>query len=78
MVRATSEVRSAFQDGSPIGFQRVSSLKYLSAVIQEALRLFPPTAEDLPRMTPPGGQSICNLWVPGGVSSNLFDADPSN
>lgn len=76
MLRATSEVRSAFQDGIPIDIQSVSSLKYLSAVIQEALRLFPPVPEGLPRVVPPGGQSICDLWVPGGVSPNSTDADP--
>lgn len=76
MLRATSEVRSAFQDGISIDIQSVNSLKYLSAVIQEALRLFPPVPEGLPRVVPPGGQSICDLWVPGGVSPNSTDADP--
>ena len=75
MMRATSEVRNAFQDGTPIDIQNVSSLKYLSAVIQEALRLFPPVPEGLPRVTPPGGQRICDLWIPGGVSRNSIGAD---
>ena len=70
MVRATSEVRDAFQDSSSIDIQSVSSLKYLSAVINEALRLFPPVPEGLPRVTPLEGQSICDLWIPGGVSWN--------
>ena len=76
MVRATSEVRNAFQDGTPIDIRSVSSLKYLSAVITEALRLFPPVPEGLPRVTPAEGQSICNLWIPGGVSRTLIDANP--
>ena len=67
MVRATGEVRNAFDDETLIDFQSVSNLKYLSAVIDEALRLFPPVPEGLPRVTPPGGQLICDYWVPGGV-----------
>ena len=74
--RATSEVRNAFQDGSPIDIQSVSNLKYLSAVIQEALRLFPPVPEGLPRVTPLEGQKICDLWIPGGVSRNSVYANP--
>lgn len=67
MVRATSEVRSAFQNGTAIDIQSVSNLEYLSAVINEALRLFPPVPEGLPRVTPPEGQSICDRWIPGGT-----------
>ena len=68
MVRATSEVRNAFEDEISINIQSVGNLKYLSAVIDEALRLFPPVPEGLPRVTPPEGQYICDRWVPGGVS----------
>ena len=76
MVRATGEVRNAFDDGTSIDFQSVSNLKYLCAVIDEALRLFPPVPEGLPRVTPPGGQVICDFWVPGGVSLNSIHANP--
>ena len=76
MVRAKGEVRNAFDDGTSIDFQSVSNLKYLCAVIDEALRLFPPVPEGLPRVTPPGGQVICNHWVPGGVSLNSVHANP--
>ena len=69
MTRVTSEIRKAFDDESSIDIQSVSSLKYLSAVIDEALRLFPPVPEGLPRVTPPEGVNICGYWVPGGVSS---------
>ena len=76
MVRAMGEVRKAFDDGTSIDFKSVSNLKYLCAVIDEALRLFPPVPEGLPRVTPPGGQVICDHWVPGGVSLNSSHANP--
>ena len=67
MERLVNEVRSAFEDAVSIDIQGVTKLKYLSAVIDEALRLFPPVPEGLPRVTPPEGQNICNHWIPGGV-----------
>ena len=76
MMHATEEVRNAFDDETSIDFQSVSNLKYLCAVIDEALRLFPPVPEGLPRVTPPGGQSICDHWVPGGVGFNSIHGSP--
>ena len=72
MKRLVNEVRSAFENGASINIQGVSKLKYLSAVIDEALRLFPPVPEGLPRVTPPEGQNICNHWIPGGVRLDSF------
>ena len=59
MAQATNEVRSAFGDEGSIDIQSVSHLKYLSAVIDEALRLFRPVPEGLPRVVPPEGESVC-------------------
>ena len=70
MAKATDEVRETFKDGSSIDIQGVSELKFLSAVIDEALRLFPPVPEGLPRVAPSEGQFICGHWIPGGVSIN--------
>lgn len=68
MVALKQEIRKTFDDESMITIQRVSHLHYLTACIQEALRVFPPIPEGLPRVVSPAGENICGRWVPGGVS----------
>ena len=72
--RLTNELREMFRNESDICLDMISDYKYLSAVIQESLRLFPPIPEGLPRIVPPEGARICGHSVPGGVSSttNVF------
>ena len=48
-------------------FQNIASLKYLSAVIEEALRVYPPFVTSLSRIVPKGGAFIDGRYVPGGV-----------
>ena len=67
MEQLCKEVREAFSDESQITIQAVSRLQYMTACIQEALRLFPPIPEGLPRVVPAEGEDICGRWVPGGV-----------
>lgn len=67
--KVVDEVRNAFQDQSEITIEAVRKLQYLSAVIWEALRLYPPTPSTLPRVVPEGGQEIDGTFVPGGVSA---------
>ena len=68
MLRAVNEVRSKFDNEEAVCIQSVNSLVYLSAVLNEALRLYPAVPEGLPRVTPPSGCIISGNWVPGGVS----------
>ncbi|KAI9667990.1 MAG: hypothetical protein M1821_000810 [Bathelium mastoideum] len=64
--RLTAEVRQCFSNEHQMSFQNLAQLEYLSACIQEALRLFPPIPEGLPRIVPPGGEMISGYWIPGG------------
>ncbi|RKP33896.1 cytochrome P450, partial [Dimargaris cristalligena] len=41
-------------------------LPYLEAVIQEALRFYPPAATAIPRIIPPEGLTIGSYFIPGG------------
>lgn len=61
------EIRSAFNNDSEITLAGVNSLEYLSAVLDEALRLYPPGANNHPRLTPPQGATICGQFIPGGT-----------
>ncbi|KAK8099747.1 uncharacterized protein PG998_012988 [Apiospora kogelbergensis] len=50
----------------PRVLQRVTeeSLKYMIAVLDETLRIFPPVPVPVPRVTPPGGRMICGEFIP--------------
>jgi cytochrome P450 len=69
--RVTEEVRSAFAIESDIKIASTGKLPYLNAVINEGLRIAPPSAIGVPRVVPKGGDTICGQWVPEGVSTNL-------
>jgi hypothetical protein len=45
---------------------------YLTAVIHETLRIFPPVPIGMPRITPKGGGMVAGVWVPGGVGAISF------
>lgn len=44
----------------------LDSLPYLDALLQEALRLWAPGTQSLPRFVPAGGREIDGYFVPGG------------
>lgn len=62
------EVHSTFERYNDIGASSTAALPYLNAVIQEALRMFPPLPLGLPRLVPPGGAIVDGHVVPEGVS----------
>lgn len=68
MRKAVEEIRGTFKSESEIDFETVRQLKYLAAMVSEALRMYPPFPEGLPRMAPRDGAEICGRFVPGGVS----------
>lgn len=68
MKRAQDEVRSAFRDETDIKVTRVAYLEYLTAVIQEGLRMAPAAPIGPPRVTPREGALILGHPVPGNVS----------
>ncbi|KAI0192142.1 cytochrome P450 monooxygenase-like protein [Astrocystis sublimbata] len=60
-----NEVRSAFTSIDQITGDSTSGLEYLSGVIEEGLRMFPPVTTSLPRHSP--GAVIDGHYVPSGV-----------
>ena len=66
--KLTDEIRGKFEDESLLTAHNLAAAPYLTACIEEAMRLVPPVPEGLPRITPPEGEYICGQWVPGGVS----------
>jgi cytochrome P450 len=66
-----AEVRGAFKDEDEITITSVNNLPYLLAVLEEALRLYPPLPVSLSRVTPPAGATVCGYYVPGGVRTSF-------
>ncbi len=69
-----SEIRGAFKFYDDINAQRAQQLRYLQAVINEGLRIFPPNPQGSPRISP--GFELHGRYVPEGVS-HLFIASVS-
>lgn len=66
--RLVREVRGAFVGVDDIKWEKVRNLRYLDATINEALRLFPPSAASQQRIVPPGGATIDGYYVPQGMT----------
>ena len=62
------EIRQTFPKDDGITLSNLEKLPYLSAVIQEGLRLCPPVPTILPRLAPQQGDRVSETWLPGGVS----------
>lgn len=67
LYKLSEEIRRSFQDTSEINAKSVKELPYLSAVIEEGLRLCPPVPLGMPRVVPAEGAEISGQWLPGGV-----------
>ena len=66
--KLVSEVRSHFQSETEISAATVKSLSYLTAVLQEALRLCPPTPDSMRRAIPNGGATIAGNYLSEGIT----------
>ena len=71
MARITNEIRIRFPDEAIITIQELNEMEFLNACLNEALRIFPPLAEGLPRIAPPEGATISGEWIPGDVGLPL-------
>ncbi|KAJ5037690.1 cytochrome P450 monooxygenase-like protein, partial [Bipolaris maydis] len=74
-----NEIRSSFARYEDITAATTIPLKYLKAVIKEAMRIYPPLPFALPRVVPPGGCTVDGHFIPGGtvVSTSTFAASMS-
>lgn len=68
MQRLIAEVRDTFKSEADINSKSVPQLKYLTAVINESLRLYPSTPGLPACRVPQGGSIVSGHWVAGNVS----------
>jgi len=64
------EVRSRFKSSSEIT-SVAATFPYLSAVIHEILRMYPPVPFGMPRIVPEGGETVDGFFVPGGTTVSV-------
>lgn len=72
LAKLTEEVRSCFSSEGEITLLSVQKLKYMLAVLDETLRLYPPVPGSAPRVVPAGGNIVCEKWVPEGTVVNMW------
>lgn len=70
--RLAQEIRSSFASEEDITLVSVGRLPYLQAVLEEALRTYPPVAGQLARCVPQGGAVICGFFVPEKTSVSCW------
>ncbi|KAH7306093.1 cytochrome P450 [Rhexocercosporidium sp. MPI-PUGE-AT-0058] len=69
MKKLVHEIRTTFEAEDEITQISVGKLRYQSAVLEEALRIQPPTPMGLPRVvTKSGGDTIGGHWIPQGTT----------
>jgi cytochrome P450 len=67
----TDEIREAFKTNEDITLTNTIQLKYLNAVIEEGLRIYPPVPGNNPRLIPKGGATILGEHLPEGTSVSI-------
>ncbi|EGZ76753.1 cytochrome P450 [Neurospora tetrasperma FGSC 2509] len=65
--RVTQEVRSSFKSVEEIDISSVNKLTYMLAVLNEAMRLYPPVTSLTARIVPRGGAHVLGEYLPEGT-----------
>ncbi|KAI0472507.1 cytochrome P450 ClCP1 [Xylaria cf. heliscus] len=61
------EIRSSFKHAEDITASSTKMLPYLSAVLNEGLRMCPPVPDNMRRVVPPRGATIAGHFIPSGT-----------
>ncbi|KAK4643845.1 hypothetical protein QC761_404580 [Podospora bellae-mahoneyi] len=70
--RLAEEVRGQFKSEDEINFFSVNRLTYMLAVLDEAMRLFPPVPANLPRKAAKGGDVILGWQIPENTGLEIW------
>ncbi|RMZ70659.1 cytochrome p450 [Pyrenophora seminiperda CCB06] len=72
LTRLKEEIDSSFSSEEQITLLSAQRLKYLTAVIDETLRLYPAAVGSVPRLIQPAGQVIGGYFLPGGTCVDIW------
>jgi cytochrome P450 len=65
--RLADEIRTTIKSHEDIDLSTTNKLHYLTAAIEESLRMYSPANSNHPRVTPPEGAIISGQFVPGNT-----------
>jgi cytochrome P450 len=65
--KLVTEIRTSFPDVNVMTMQKLAKMQYLNAVLQEALRVYPPAPGLFSRKMLPGGAVINGYFIPANV-----------
>lgn len=68
LAKLCAEIRSTFTSQEEITMLATARCKYLNAVLEEGMRLYPPVPTTVPRWVPTHGEEIEGKFVPGGIA----------
>lgn len=68
LARLKQEIHDNFRSKEEMTMEALAQLTYLSAVLDEAMRVYPGAPETLARVVPAGGANICGEHVPQGTT----------
>ncbi|KAL1875485.1 hypothetical protein VTK73DRAFT_10035 [Phialemonium thermophilum] len=72
MAKLREEVDSVLAEDEVVApYEKVKHLPYLKAVLDESLRITPPTTFGLPRRTPPEGAYVLGDFIPGNTTVSI-------
>lgn len=66
--KLVAELDAAFTTTKQLDMAKLARLPYLNAVLEEGLRIYPPSAFNQARIVPAQGAVICGEVVPGGTA----------
>ncbi|KAK0701956.1 cytochrome P450 4F3 omega-hydroxylase [Lasiosphaeria miniovina] len=72
LARLRGELARAFGCEADIAMAPLAGLPYLRAVVDEALRLYPPISGELKRAVPPEGAVVGGTALPGGTVVSVY------
>ncbi|PNS21136.1 Isotrichodermin C-15 hydroxylase [Sphaceloma murrayae] len=71
-IKVRNEVRSSFSSDSAIDLHSVAKLKYMGAMFEEAMRVYPPVPTNIGRRSPPGGNVVCGKFIPEDTTMTIW------
>jgi cytochrome P450 len=72
MSQLVAEIRSTFKEDRDMTFRAVEELKYMNAVVEESLRIYPPLVTNLLRLVPQGGALVNGHFIPEDVCTRFL------
>ena len=76
LAKLREEIDSYFNSEEQITLLSAQRLKYLTAVVDETLRIYPAAVGSVPRLIQRHGEVIGGYFLPGGVSLNRIIMGP--